>query len=308
MNSRGWYSYSAYGLGIRSALSLPELVCCEGAEDVVVRFGELGRAQKAGKALRFVGGTAQKVHLEWRGIGAFEVREGREIVVDPFPGVEERVLRLVILGPCLRVLLLQRGLSVFHASVVGLAARAVAFLAPKGQGKSTMAAVLHSLGHDLVDDDVMVLDDDGDRLVVRPGYPQIRLRPDAAQAIGQDPEQLSVLHPQLEKRAHRMAVGFSQHSMPLERVYVLGAGEQIEIVPLAPRDALLHVLPNGYAVMFGGGLAQMFGLDTHFSASMRLVGCVPIYLLKRPYSLDILPDVARAVEEHGLGASEPIGV
>jgi hypothetical protein len=247
---------------------------------------------------RLVWGTAQQVHLVWRGVGAFVVREGHEIVVDPFPGVEERILRLAILNSSLGVLLLQRGMPVFHASVIGLASDAVAFLAPKGYGKSTMAAALHVRGHDLVADDLLVVDRDGDHLLARPGFPQFKLWPESAQAIGEDPELLPVLQPGLDKRARRISHGFSQDSLPLQGIYVLDIGEEIEIVPLPPKEALLHILPHWYGAMFDGDLLRVFGLDTHFRQCMRLVHRVPTFLLRRPSSLNMLPGVAQAVETH----------
>ena len=88
-------------------------------------------------------------------------------------------------------------------------------------------------------------------------------------------------------------------------IYVLSIGNRIEIVPLCPRDALFRILPNWYAAMFGKELLHMFGLDWQFNACMRLINCVPVYLLKRPRSLNALPDVARAVEQHVLGEGEP---
>jgi hypothetical protein len=306
-DKRGPHSYYAYGLGIHSALPLPELVSTEARPDIVVHFGKAERPQtEIGGAARLVWGTAQEVHLVWRDVGAFVVRDGREIVVDPLPGVEERVLRLAILGPSLGVLLLQRGLPVFHASVVGLSSGAVAFLAPKGHGKSTMAAALHMRGHDLVADDIMVVDSDRDQLMARPGFPQFKLWPESAQAIGQDPESLPIVYPGLEKRARRLSNGFSQEPQPLQSIYVLGIGEEIEIVPLPPKDALLHILPHWYGAMFDGELLRVFGLGNHFRECTRLVDRVPIYLLKRPPSLDMLPDVAGAVEKHVLCESQPV--
>ena len=306
-DNKGPYSYYAYGLGIHSAVHLPELVTSETQADIVVHFGQAERSPtEMDGAVRRVWGTAQEVHLEWRDAGAFVVRDGREIIVDPFPGIEERVLRLCILGSCLGVLLLQRGLPVFHASVVGLSSGAVAFLAPKGYGKSTMAAALHLRGHDLVADDLMVVDSDRDYMRARPGFPQLKLWPEAAQATGQDPESLPRLCPGLEKRASRVSHGFSQTPVRLQGIYVLGIGKEIEIVPLSPKDALLHILPHWYGAMFDGELLQVFGPGHHFRECMRVVNRVPIYLLKRPSSLDMLPDVAQAVEKHVLCESQPI--
>lgn len=306
-DNRGPHSYYAYGLGIHSALPLPELVPAETHADIFVRFEKAGLAhtEMDGKA-RLVWGTAQEVHLVWKDVGAFVVRDGREIVVDPLPGVEERVLRLAILGSSLGVLLLQRGLPVFHASVVGLSSSAVAFLAPKGHGKSTMAAALYIRGHDMVADDIMVVDGDGDQMMAKPGFPQFKLWPESAQAIGQDPNSLPTVCPGFEKRSRRVSHGFSQTPLPLQSIYVLGIGEEIEIIPLPPKDALLHILPHWYGAMFGGELLRVFGLGNHFRECTLLANRVPTYLLKRPPSLDILSDVARAVEKHALGERQPV--
>src|SRR3989454_2089338 len=50
----------------------------------------------------------------------FRSREGREIVVEPAPGVDAGTLRLFLLGPVRAVLLHQRGFLVLHASAVVL--------------------------------------------------------------------------------------------------------------------------------------------------------------------------------------------
>lgn len=295
----GLHPYSAYGLGIHSALLLPELVPSEAEADIVVHFGQAERSRiESGEVARLVWGTAQEVHLAWSGVGAFVVRDGREIVVDPLPGVEERVLRLFVLGSCLGVLLLQRGLSVFHSSVVGLPSGAISFLALKCRGKSTMAAAMHGRGHRLIADDIMVIDDDENQLLVRPGFPQLKLWPEAAEALGHDLESLHVLHPALDKRAYRLAQGFSLQRLSLQAIYVLGIDHEIEIAPLTPKEALMSVLPHWYGAMFDGELLRVFGLDTHFAEAMRLVKRVPVYVLKRPPVIEMLPQVAQAVEEH----------
>src|SRR2546421_132869 len=72
------------------------------------------------------------------GVGAFLVRGGREIVVDPAPGVEARVLRLSILGPAFGLLLHQRGRFVLHASAVASGGGVLAFAGGSGWGKSTL--------------------------------------------------------------------------------------------------------------------------------------------------------------------------
>ena len=81
--------------------------------------------------------------LEYPGAATFLIRGGREIVIDAAPGVEQRLIRLFLLGPALALLLHQRRFLVLHASAVMIDGAAVAFVAEKGMGKSTLAAALH---------------------------------------------------------------------------------------------------------------------------------------------------------------------
>jgi len=307
------FSYTAYGLNIQSALPLPELVPQHGKADpargrtcVFIRFGKVEHLPaQANGAPRYLRATSQGVHFFYQDVGKFFVRHGDEIIVDPAPGVEEETLRLFILGPTLGILLHQRGLPVFHASAVAfpipqgdVPAGAAAFLAPKGGGKSTLAAALHTRGYDLVADDLIALDDQGGRLLVRPGFPQFKLWPDAVKAIGESPELLPVLRPQFEKRAHRISQGFAQNSLPLRCVFLLDLGQTPEVVPLSSREALLGVMPHWYGALGQGELLPGLGLDRHMAECVQLVKKVPIYALKRPVSLAALTEVTCLIERH----------
>jgi hypothetical protein len=290
------YSYTAYGLGLHSVLALPELVAADAAPDVVIRLGEVERtpeeAEKPGACFR---ATAGEVGLFWEGVGVFLVREGAEIVVDPAPGVEERVLRLFILGPSLGVLLHQRGFLILHASAVVVNGAAVAFVGGSGWGKSTTAAALHKRGHGIVADDVVAVfvDDEVDPIVF-PGFPQLKLWPEAAESLGEVPEMMPRLHPLGEKRARRDARGFPQASLPLTCIYVLAEGEAQEIEDLHSQEAFVEIVRHSYVVR----LLEATGARTlHFNQCAMLVRRVPIRRLKTHRSLAALPDLAKLVEE-----------
>ena len=288
------FSYVAYTLGIHSALPLPELVAREEAADVVVRFGRVDRPLpkvKAGEVCFRT--TAEEVTLFWEDVGAFSVRGGREIIVDPLPGVEERVLRLCILGPAFGVLLRQRGRLVLHASAVDVAGGAVAFLGKTGWGKSTMAAALHARGCYVVADDVTAVSADEDSTVVFPAFPQLKLWPDAAVAVGDVPDMLPRLSSNLEKRARRTILGFSPGPLPLRCVYVLAFGETQRIETLGPQEALVELVRHSY----GAGLLQTVGASSHFLQCASIVNNVTIRRLSRPESLSALSDLAQLVEE-----------
>ncbi len=293
-------SYTAYGLRIHAALPLPELpdMADSAAPDVSILFSKLPPPphelpDEGGGVLH----TPEGVYFYWRQFGAFLVREGREILIDLLPGVDMQTVRLPLLGCVLGVLLHQRGLFTLHASAVSIDGAAVAFIGAKHAGKSTMAAALHARGHAMLTDDVLALDlteGESDTARALPGFPQFKLWPESASALGEDLEKLSPLHPQLEKRALRPGKGFQKTPLPLKRIYVLSESPMISSERLSARDAFMQLISHSYAARF---LGEAGAGPKHFRRCHRLVQQVPVYRLQRPCHLSQLPSVTCFVED-----------
>lgn len=292
------YTYVAYGLGIHSALPLPELVASAAVgADVVIQIGKLdGPLPEPPHTGSDFHVTSEGAYFFWEQVGAFLVRDGKEITVEPFPGVEERLIRLPLLGMVLAALLHQRGLLVLHASTVAINGSAVAFLGKKGWGKSTIAAALHAHGHRVVVDDMLAIDVAAtESPMVHPGFPQLKLWPDVVASLGDDPETLDRLHSQVEKRARSVTAGFSQTPLPLKRIYVLDAGPAREIETLRAHEAFIELVRHSY---FAGSFQAVDAVSSHFRKCVSLTRRVPMGRLKRQGSLSTLPALARLVEEH----------
>src|SRR5919109_1904880 len=260
--------YHAFGLSIHSALPLPELTPSPRAaavgHDVVVRFGRAGeRRRPSPGGVGFSSASPAEACHHVDNVGAFVVRHGREIIVDPEPDVEERLLRLSLLGPALGLLLYQRGLLVLHASVVARDDHALAFLGKNGFGKSTIAAALHRKGYDLVTDDVAAIRFDDGVPMVLPGFPQVKLWPEAAALLGEDPDQLPVLHPDFDKRAWRSGQAFSHDPRELVCVNVIAPGPTPAIEPLEPREGFFELVRHWYGHRFGDGLLHGQAVPPH---------------------------------------------
>jgi hypothetical protein len=296
-------AYAAYGLVIHSALHLPELLPANVMvhADVTIRLGQVEQVRTGDSRTNHVCGTPDAVYLFVEAVGAFLVRGGSEVVVAPDAGVDDRVLRLCLLGPVFSMLLHQRGLLVLHASAVALDQRAVLFLGSSGVGKSTLAAALHARGHPIVVDDVVALDLDGDGApMVLPAFPQLKLWPEAAAALGDTPELLPRLHPELEKRARSATRDFPRSPLRLSRIYMLSNGARHAVARLHPREGFVGLMRYSYAVgLFGPAAAS----PAHFQQCVALASAVPIYRLERRRSLKSLPNMARLVEEHLAGDS-----
>jgi hypothetical protein len=281
------YIYTAYGLGIHSELLLPELVPSESAADLVIRFGKLAHLQQN----RSNGGDYFLGRIE--GIGRLLVQQGREIVLDPDPGIHESVLRPFVLGAIISVLLRQRGLFVLHASSVVIDGAAVAFMAESGWGKSTLAEAFHAQGYGILTDDVMAIQFDSHTPLVIPSFPQIKLWPDAAASLGHNPESLPLLNTETEKRVHRLSDRFLQTPVPLKRLYVLAIGTQHEIVSLSPQESFVELVRHSREVNV---LNAPEFLGAHLHQCTRLIQQVPMRRLQRQHSLSALPDLIRLIE------------
>jgi hypothetical protein len=292
------YFYSAYGLKINSAIPLPELLeRKDGGADITIQRGRIERPlPETDETGSYFESAGDEAYLFWDEVGAFLVREGKEIVVDALPGVKDQILRLPLLGTVLSAGVQQRGYLPLHASAVAIDGRAVAFLGPRGAGKSTMDAALYARGHDLVSDDSVVVNTVGSASpLVMPGFPQLKLFPAAAAELGYDIETLPRLIPNFEKRGCR-ADRFYGDAILLHRIYVLDSGSMIKIEQLRSQEAIIRLISQSYmARVFKYSLKGMLA-TSHLFQCVDLANRVPVYKLKREFSLSELDDVARIVE------------
>jgi hypothetical protein len=304
------FSYITYGLRLRSDLKLPELLAGDetlAEEDVVIRLNSPAPPPEFPGLINFSFYDSQTICIRSKRVGTFCARSGREIVVEPTPDADEELLRLFILGPALAMLLYQRGMLVLHASAVALAGNGVAFLGFSGWGKSTTAAALHTRGHGVIADDMVAvqMDDAGEQPIVWPGFPQLKLWPEAATSLGVPPESLITLHHTYVKRARKAEENFSSAPLPLKRLYVLAEGDAQSIEQLPPQDAVIELVRHS----FGTRLLSSQPSGAHFSRCASLAKRLPVHRLTRPRLLDELPMLAQLVEQdvlqHILDAAGP---
>lgn len=294
------YFYLAYGLSIKSCIALPELATgaeCEpdlvvSCAKVVTPSAETDRVEHCAWA------TPDGLCMFWQGVGIISVLNGKAIVLDPTPEVEESRLRLFILGAAMAVLLHQRGLLVLHASAVALQGSAVVFLGNKGWGKSTLAAVLAQRGHSVISDDVVALGKDADGgPTLLPAFPQIKLWPNSVEALGGNPEDLPRLSTLFEKRHYDVTTQFARTPLPLKCIFLLGIGETVRVDPVQAQDAIVELIRHSYSARFAVHLLSGKEGGRHLMQCSALARRVPICRLERPADLSLLPDAARLVEE-----------
>ena len=285
--------YQAFALTIRSAIPLIELPVGDGSPDVEVRIGPVEGAPPPSEGWSVIA-APDDVRGWIPDGGAFHVRGGREILIDPAPGADDRALRLGIVGPLLGVILMQRGLFVLHASTVAVEGRAVAFFGPSGRGKSTLTAAMTRAGHPLIADDMTVIDTGSETPFVQPGFPRVKLWPDSADALEHDVDELPLIHPARTKRSLQVAESFHRERLALARCYLLEDGEKESSEEIPAREAVLALIASTY---------QSFWLHQTGVSGPNLLHCTALVRtgvvrrLRRRRLFDALPDVVRFVEE-----------
>ena len=291
------YRYTAYGLNVTSDLRLPELTEARPACDaqVTIRREHVDLPPGRGNPdATLLWATPTDVCLRYSDAGVFRIRDGGHIDVDPVEGADDRAVRLLLLGPALAVLLHQRGLLVLHASAVAFVAGVAAFVADKGEGKSTLAATLHARGHPLVADDLLAVQLDDPHVVrVRAGYPQLKLSPEVLTQLGEEPEALPRVHPDFDKRARKVENVAGEAAHPLVRIYVLEGADSEAIDSLSPQQRFVELVRHSYLAAL---LEPTGERSVHFKQVVALASRVDVLRLRRRRDLSLLSLVAQLVE------------
>jgi len=299
------FNYTAYGLNIQSTLQIPapEMKSETATVDVSICKGYIDRTtSEIHNSDEFLlRANSTEVCYFSPNLGAFLVRNGREIVVDGNLGVEEQVLGQFILNLPLPMLLHQRGLLILHASAVAMNGMAVAFLGQTGQGKSTIVAALHQHSYPLVTDDVLALSisnitpESESEVTVFPSYPQLRLWYESVFSLGETLEMWNQVYPNYNKLARSVTNGFYEQFLPLKRIYILGVGNLFAIEPLSPTEAFQEITGQSYPTTEISKATGNAALK--FQQCAKLASCVSIYRLRRPQDLSTLSELVKLVEE-----------
>lgn len=292
------HDYQAFGLKIRSAVPLPELIAGDGAgePDAWIDYdavpAELPHAQVVTARVQARTGV---LLLRVDGVARFLVTEGRRIIVDPDAQAQEEDVRLFLLGSALAALLHQRHDLVLHGSAIRVGDACAVFLGTSGSGKSTLALAFRARGYPIWADDLSVLRPGRDgRLEVQPGYPQAKLWLDSLASLDIDGEHLRRLRRAMEKRAVPLDASVLRRALPVRRAYVLrpdGGDIRIEPVGGTRRFALLKNHTYRFRYLAGSGSRA-----EHFQAAAQLAQQVPLAIVRRPRELLRLGDLVDRLE------------
>ncbi|OCC15631.1 Serine kinase of the HPr protein, regulates carbohydrate metabolism [Dissulfuribacter thermophilus] len=242
---QNYHKYKAYGLHIESEVSIPEFETARFSKSDVSII--LKRPERRPPRLRGLSGVRFEIAqqyscLFWEDVGLFQIKNGNQITVSPFPGAYREIVRLPIASTCMALLLEQRGFLVIHGAALEINGAGIVLVGDKGYGKSTLTAYLLGSGGRLLSDDVTAISIDSNGAWIMPGFPSMKLWPDAINFLGRDADALKRIHPLVEKRAVPMTSNFATNPTRLRSLFFLGKADtiQLEQVDKAHRASTTH--------------------------------------------------------------------
>jgi hypothetical protein len=286
------YCYRAFGLTIGSGMEIPELLPADGEPDVVIQRGSVPETLENPKmkGVRFQAKPGEFL-LTVDSVARFRVLTGNRIIIDGYPGIDEKDIRLFLLGSAVGALLHQRGMLPLHASAVKVDDRCVVFCGASGNGKSTTARALVKRGYRFHSDDLCVISVnhtvDGNVPVVFPGYPQLKLWEDALKKMGDDTSGYSRVRRVLDKYAVPAKDFYNTQPLPIKKIYILRPWEkeEIEMVAVTGMEKFNVLKNQTYRFQFLEGLKKEV---SHFKSAGIVGNCAPISRVRRPQDISWL--------------------
>jgi len=295
-------AYYWAGLRIVSEIALPSLMACADqiGSSVSIRRARLPETLASVTAV-FPEGQCNdnELLLNIPDVARYLIRSGSEILVDQAANSNLGDVAAYLLGTAFGVLCHQRGTYPLHGSAIDIVDGCVAFVGDSGAGKSTMVAALASRGHQVISDDLCVLEASEQGVRLWPGLNRLRLWEDALAALDCD-------QPGIERELR----GLNKYLVPtqpirnprtprrLQRVYQLAAaadGDPTTITRLQGAATLEVLMQNIYRVAIAERMGRKANLFVTCAAAAREVA---VYRFSRPLGFQILPDVLKVLEEH----------
>ena len=282
--TRATHAYRLCGLHTHSEIPLtgvPTLTSDAGNLDVVIQV-EPGRSAKAKTSSRFVfQHTTECSVIRIGDVADFEIRNGRQIRVWPAAGAAQKDIEIFLFGLAWATLCHQRGILPLHASAIVTGTGITAFAGNSGVGKSTTAALLNSLGYELIADDILPVSLDENSIPgAWPYLRRLKLHSDSIAQLAFTPTEVVSERDKHRYFVHPKHTGDAKWRR-LERLYVLeneGDNSHASIEQITGADAVSALVSQTYHFDFVRG-TRRFG--EHLAFCTRLASQILIYRLRR---------------------------
>lgn len=246
--------------------------------------------------------TSSGFLLRFPDLADFEVStDGRRVTCVPVPGVSEAATEHLYLNQVVPLAISKHGKLVFHGSAVEVDGKAIAFVAPSGRGKSTLAASFAIKGQRFLTDDGLVLEGADGGYHVVPSDPSLRLRPDSHERLLNPNTQM--LPPLDSTSKARVLAGtrlaYCDEPRQLRTAYFLGDGSATDV--LFKRLSGVRALVAWSRHSFVLDVEDRALVSTHFDQTAALADHVVCYELDYPRRYEGLDDLVEAIVARATG-------
>ena len=293
------FHYSIYGLHIASEIECPEL-CMEELDSVEACVHIYSTSQnRTGNfaSVPDIQAIPNGIQIDVPGVARYQILDGSEIVIERDSQAADETVRLFLLGSAFGAILHQRGMLPIHGSAVAHPYGAAIISAPRGYGKSTLAAALALRGFPLMADDMCAISTTEDDVWLYPAYPRVNLLQDAVTLLNLQ----SPVSGEKAKLSGRIPPKYSIAQLPffptaqrLTAIYTLsiGATSDIHLRLLHGYSCISELTGNTYRVQY----ARYLGTErTHLKQVTQLAKQVRVVQVIRPDDIGCLEEVVAAI-------------
>jgi hypothetical protein len=219
-------------------------------------------------------------------VADFEITMGRQIRIWPAERSTQKDVEIFLFGPAWATLCHQRQILPLHASAIVSGGGVTAFAGHSGVGKSSIAALMSSLGYKLLADDILPIS--FNRNLVPGAWPYLRrlkLKTDAISAFALTATE--TVSETLDKAKYFVLPRYSAENewSRLDRFYVLeidSAETRVAVDQLSGADAVSALIDQTYHFRF---VMDSGRLGEHLALCTELASKIAVYRLRRSPSL-----------------------
>ena len=247
-----------------------------------------------------------QLSVQCEGQGVFELNQNA-LTIDWQPGGTGPAHYLQTLG--ISLFLELNGHLCLHANTLVKNQQAHLFLAPSRTGKSTLTAILTTLGYALTTDDMAALYQTAQQPTqyqVYPSWAKVRLWPDSAALLKSQLTNQAVQQKKVHQRFAKQEISFAPQGShvptPVKALYYLNRtepgdtaeGDKVTLTRIAPSAALIILMQNS---MLGDAYRALGIEKQRIQALAELLQSIPFYKISYPSGLNKLPDIANQIDK-----------
>ncbi|ELC8443071.1 hypothetical protein QYB59_002100 [Clostridium perfringens] len=294
--------YRIYGLNVRSQIEFPELLSVSKVEeneiDVEISIGQVDEEIK-NTIPKYSWFKYEKDRMVFKveNVGCFYIHSGKSIIVEPYEGIENQLIKTYTLGTSFGMILNQRNIIAIHGGTILIDDDAIILTGQSGAGKSTLTNAFRHYGYKFMADDVSATSVSEEACLVEPAYPQQKICRDAMEKMGYNIKDFKLIDEGREKYVIPTHKTFVKENKNLKAIFEIEPyeGESVEIHEVFGQDKMKTILRNIYRIEI---IAPHGMAPQYFKKAVNLAKKIRIFKIRRPrntFSVDMQIDFINKV-------------